>query len=84
MGQINLQHEAEVRGKRHHFVNTKADKTRNGTTGHDKVQSVSRLNRSVFAAKDFTAGRRGDVSAGELVHVNIRLYGAFAFWEDSG
>ena len=27
VGQINLQHEAKVRGKRHHFVNTKADKT---------------------------------------------------------
>ena len=73
MGQINLQHEAEVRGKRHHFVNTKADKTRDGTTGHDKVQSVSRLNRSVSAAEDFAAGRRGDVSAGELVHVNIPI-----------
>ena len=41
MGQINLQHEAEVRGKRHHFVDTKAD----------KVQSVSRLNRSVLCCR---------------------------------
>ena len=73
MGQINLQHEAEVRGKRHHFGNTKADKTRDGTTGHDKVQSVPRLNRSVSAAEDFASGRRGDVSASELVQVNVPI-----------
>ena len=50
-----------MRGKRHHFVKPDADETRDGAAGHDKVQSVLRINRSASAAEDFAAGRRGYV-----------------------
>ena len=73
MGQIDLQHEAKVRGKRHHFVNPEADETRDGAAGHDKVQSVPRVNRSVSAAENFAVGRRGYVGACEFVQVDIPI-----------